>query len=149
MRIEDEIVQKKFRNEYQKLAINLMVTHSWLTGKMNQILKKAGLSVQQYNLLRILRGQYPEPVSVNVIRERMIDKTSDASRLVERMRIKDLLERKECPSDRRKVEVKINDKGLDVLKKLDAAEAEIDKILSNISEKEAAAMSKVLDRLRD
>jgi len=99
MKLESEIKQKKFKDEYHKLAVNIIYTHGWLNSHQTEILNKQGLTPQQYNILRILRGRYPEPATVNMLKERMLDKMSDVSRLVERLRIKKLIERKNCEND--------------------------------------------------
>ncbi len=148
MKLEKEIQQEKFKNEFHKLAVNIIYTHSWLHTHQNKILSKHNLTAQQYNLLRILRGQYPNPATINLLKERMLDKMSDASRLVERLRGKGLVERKNCKEDRRRAEVKITDKGLDVLKDLDELEDEIETKLSTISHDEAQSVNDILDKMR-
>ncbi|MCF8262746.1 MAG: MarR family transcriptional regulator [Melioribacteraceae bacterium] len=148
MRIEDEIKQKKFRSEFEKLAVNLLYTHGWLINKHSQFLEPFGITLNQYNILRILRGQHPNPASINLLKERMLDKMSDASRLVERLRVKGLIDRKICENDRRKAEVFITEKGLETLAKLDNAASEIDNILGRLEEKEAEILNDLLDRLR-
>lgn len=148
MKLEEEIKQKKFRNSYHKLAVNILYTHSWLVQRQNVLLKKSNLSGAQYNILRILRGQHPEPASVTLLQERMLDKLSDASRLVERLRAKGLLERKICPNNRRKVEVIISEKGLKSLEEIDKLNDEIDSHLKNLTIKEAELLSGLLDKLR-
>lgn len=110
MKIEDEIKQSKFHSEYQKLAINILFTNQWLTTNTTKILKPFGISPQQYNVLRILKGQSPNAISVSNIMDRMIDKMSNTSRLVEKLRQKELIERVTCEKDRRQVDVKITKK---------------------------------------
>src|SRR5687768_15575147 len=111
MELEKEIQQSKFQNEYQKLLLNIIFTASWLNLRNTQRLKPYGISPQQYNILRILRGQYPKSATVTLLTERMLDKSSNASRLVEKLRMKQLLDRCEGPEDRRAVNVRITDKG--------------------------------------
>src|SRR3989442_1200489 len=94
----------KFRSY---ILAGILGLYFWLVQKVKSHLKKFGISQQQYNILRILRGQGEKPASVNLLRERMLDKSSDASRLVERLRVKGLAERIICPSDRRSVEIRI------------------------------------------
>ncbi|WP_245598568.1 MarR family transcriptional regulator [Sporocytophaga myxococcoides] len=101
MRLEDEIKQKEFRNEFQKTAVNIIFTFNWLDARTRNFMKDYDLTPQQFNILRILRGQYPNPSTINLLKERMLDKMSDASRLVERLRIKELLERSPSSEDRR------------------------------------------------
>ena len=119
MKIEEVIQQKKFRSEFEKLTINLMYTSSQMNVIQQRLFRQYDLTSQQYNILRILRGQKGKPIGVNQMIERMIDHTSNASRLVEKLRVKGLLERNTCPNDRRQVEVTITQKGLDMLSDLD------------------------------
>lgn len=148
MKLEDEIVQKKFINEYHKLVVNIFYTNSWITKFNEKRFKEKDLSSQQYNILRILRGQYPKPASVNLLKERMLDKMPDVSRLVERLRKKDLLTRTDCPTDRRLSDILISEKGLAVLKELDSHLAEVEKYLSGLSSSEAKILNDLLDKLR-
>lgn len=148
MRLEDEIKQENFRNEFHKLAVNIIFTHSWLMNKINEILSGFDLTPQQFNLLRILRGQYPSPASISLLKERMLDKMSDASRLVDRLIQKGLVERKICKQDRRKVDIIITKAGLQVLKKIDETEDEFDGFLKNLNDKEAKILNDLLDKLR-
>ena len=122
MDIGTEIKQSKFKTEYQKLGINLAFTASWLETFVARNLKAHKLTGPQYNVLRILRGQGKNPASINLLTERMIDKSSNASRLVDKLVAKDLVNRRECPTDRRQVDVVITKKGLDLLAKLDTEE---------------------------
>ncbi|MGK9476736.1 MarR family winged helix-turn-helix transcriptional regulator [Melioribacter sp. OK-6-Me] len=148
MRLEEEIKQKKFRNEFHKLAVNLYYTNNWLLNIHKSIFERFGITPNQFNILRILRGQYPESASVNLLKARMLDKTSDASRLVERLRIKGLVERNQCPNDRRRTNVIITDKGLKLLNDIDRHDDEFDRALSNLSENEAKLLNTLLDKLR-
>jgi len=149
MKLEEEISQKQFRNEYQKLAVNIFYTHGWLMDNYNQIFKKYALTGNQFNILRILRGQYPNYASINLLKERMLDKMSDASRLVERLCAKSLIKRTICPNDRRKVDVLISEKGLNLLNDLDKHDVDFDNILGKISESEAKELNSLLDKIRD
>jgi DNA-binding MarR family transcriptional regulator len=148
MKLEDEIKQKKFRNEYHKLAVNIFYTHGWLINLYAAFLKKCGITAAQYNILRILRGQYPNPASVNLLKERMLDKMSDASRLVERLKQKDLVDREICLEDRRRVEVVITNKGLKLLEDIDKRDEEADQLFSKLSLGEAKTINKLLDKMR-
>ena len=148
MKLEDEIKQKKFNSEFQKLVVNIIYTHSWLTYSQSKIFEQYGITLTQYNILRILRGQHPKPASVNLLKDRMLDKRSDASRMVERLRIKGLVKRKICPNDRRKAEVLITEVGLQLLEKLDKHEVELDKAFKHLSNKEAETLNDLLDKLR-
>jgi len=148
MELEKEIQQKQFQNEYQKLMVNIFYTNGWLTSLHAKFLKPYGISAQQYNLLRILRGQHPNPATINLLKERMLDKMSNASRLVEKLRLKGLAERHECPMDRRAVDVIITQKGLDLLKALDNVTQSMEEKLKAITEAEANEANRILDKLR-
>src|SRR4051812_297095 len=103
MSLENEIHQKEFRNDYHKAIINILHTYNYLVGKINDLFKNYEITRQQYNVLRILRGQHPGHASIFLIRERMLDKMSDASRIVERLRLKDLVSRQYGSKDKRSV----------------------------------------------
>jgi DNA-binding MarR family transcriptional regulator len=148
MRIEDEIKQTKpFPNPQTKAAINLSFTASWMSSIQTQLLKPYGLSMQQYNILRILKGIHPKPATVKVLIERMIDRDSNASRLVEKLKKKQLVERNACEEDRRRVDVVITEKGLETLDDLSGLiKLSQDKI--HLSDEEADILSNLLDKMR-
>lgn len=148
MEIGKEIKQSKFKSEYHKMFINILFTSGWLAAKDSAHLKPYGISTQQFNILRILRGQHPKPATVNLLIDRMFDKNSNASRLVEKLRLKKLVERATCPDDRRAVNVIITQKGLDLLAEIDKQETSFLKELKNLSEKEAEQINILLDKLR-
>lgn len=149
MKIEQEINQKTFRSEYIKAHINLMFTASWMDQHTNQALKKFGISWQQFNILRILRGMHPEPATVKLLTERMIDKMSNASRLVEKLKQKGLVYRNECPEDRRRVNVGITEKGLQIVGKAsDVIEQDIEYNFRSLSTQEAQSLNELLDKMR-
>ena len=148
MAIEDDIQQHEFRNPYQKATINLLYTSSWMGGQQATLLKPFDLTPPQYNVLRILRGQYPESVTVNAIIERMLDKMSNASRLVDKLEAKQLVTRTTCPSDRRAVDVRITEKGLSVLAEIDQHQDSWEHRLHTLSESEATLLSALLDKFR-
>ncbi len=148
MKIEEEIKQDKFHSEYQKLAINILFTSNWLNSTTTKTLKPFGISSQQYNVLRILKGQSPNSISVNNIMERMIDKMSNTSRLVEKLRQKELIERVICEKDRRQVDVKITKKGLDLLEKVKTEMNGFKVLSNNLSGKEAKSINELLDKMR-
>lgn len=149
MKIEEEIHQKHFRNEHQKAAINLIYTHSWLTTRIKQFLSRYDITMQQFNVLRILRGQHPGSISTSVIRDRMLDHNSDASRIVDRLHRQGYVEKEPCPTDRRLVDVRISDRGLKLLNTIDQQQEEIDGILSNLSEQEVQELNRLLDKARN
>ena len=148
MPLEDEIKQTKFKSDYNKLAVNIIYTHGWLINKHNEILKKFDVTPAQYNILRILRGQYPNPAPILLLKDRMLDKMSDASRLVERLRTKGLIDRKICNEDRRKVNVLITKKGLHLLSQIDEYDSEFEGFLKNLNVDEAKEANALLDKLR-
>lgn len=148
MKIEDEIKQNKFDSEIHKLAVNLIFTGNWFGLLTAQFLKKFDLTPQQFNVLRILRGQHPNPATVNLLIDRMLDRMSNVSRIVDKLFAKELVERKTCKKDRRAVDVVITEKGLELLKQIDARKEEMDLILNNISEAEARQLNGLLDKLR-
>jgi len=149
MKLEDEIKQKKFRSDYQKMILNLIYTTGWLNTLIHDRLKPYGLSSQQFNILRILRGQHPTPVTVNLLQDRMLDKMSNVSRLVEKLRLKSLVERRNCPGDRRAVDVTITKKGLDQLKNLDQKEVVWEQRFNTLDMAEAIELNRLLDKLRN
>ena len=146
--IEEEIKQKKFDNEYSKMLINILYTNSWLNTLQNQMFKQHGLTPQQYNSLRILRGQHPEAASVNLLKERMIDKMSNVSRIVDKLKAKDLVTRRPCKADRRQVDVKITQKGLDLLEAIGGEMSKWEENLHSLSVEEAQVLNQLLDKLR-
>ena len=148
MRIEDEIKQKSFKSEYQKLAVNLLFTHGWLISFQKKLFEDYEITPTQYNILRILRGQQPDPISINVLKDRMLDKMSDTSRLIERLRIKGLVNRNISEFDRRKSDVIITKKGLDLLKSLDFVDTKFEELLSSLNIKEASYLNNLLNKLR-
>jgi DNA-binding MarR family transcriptional regulator len=148
MEIEKEIYNKKFEDNHQKAVVNLIYTYGWITNLLKLKLNKYSITLQQFNILRILRGQYPNPATVNILKERMLDKMSDASRIVERLVQKDLVKRCVSNKDRRAVDILISPKGLDILQKLDT-EVSLKNLLSNnLSDEEANALSGLLDKMR-
>lgn len=149
MGIEKDIQQAKFRNAHQKAGINLIYTLAWLKEKTKLIFEAEGITSQQFNILRILRGSFPQPLSTLQIRERMLEKMSDTSRIVDRLIAKGLVKKITCKQDRRLVDVIITDKGKKLLDRLDTRQDEIDGVLSNLSEKDANILSDLLDKIRD
>jgi len=147
MSIEQDI-QQDFKNEYQKAVLNLIYTNYYLVDKMNDVFKKHDITRQQYNVLRILRGQHPGHASVNLIKERMLDKMSDASRIVERLRLKELITRENCIDDKRCVEVKITARGLQLLEEMQPTVDGFELLLSNLSEPETRQLNQLLDKIR-
>jgi DNA-binding MarR family transcriptional regulator len=148
MKIEDAIKQSKFRNIYQKVAINLLYTSTWLGDKNKAFFKGYGITTQQFNILRILRGQHPNKISGAEIKNRMLDKNSDVSRLLDRLIIKEMVDKSQCPNDKRAADVMITDKGLDLLKRIDLILDQNEASLLKLSTTEAAQLSDLLDKCR-
>ena len=148
MGIDKDIRQGKFNNAYHRASVNILYTYGWLMERIKDFLAEADITPQQFNIMRILRGSYPQPLSTLQIRERMLDKMSDTSRIVDRLIIKGLVEKTISAGDRRLVDIVISRKGRRLLEKLDSRQEELDGILNNISEKEAASLSKLLDKIR-
>jgi DNA-binding MarR family transcriptional regulator len=149
MPLEDAIKQKNFESEFQKAYLNILVTASWLSANFTTLLKPYKISLEQYNVLRILRGQYPNPCTLHTIQERMMDRSSNAGRLVDKLLAAELLSRNECPSNRRKVDILITQKGLDLLETVDPLARENADRLNVLSLKECEELNKMLDSLRD
>ena len=149
MKLEDEIHQKKFSSEFQKLTINLIYTNNWVASKHAEYFKNSNITIQQYNVLRILRGQFPNPSSVKLIKERMLDKMSDASRIIDKLKVKKLVIRKECPNDRRSVDILITEKGLELLKSLDTVDEAPKELFKSLKITEVKTLNDLLDKLRD
>ncbi|WP_425637690.1 MarR family winged helix-turn-helix transcriptional regulator [Algoriphagus yeomjeoni] len=146
--LEEAIKQKEFKDPYNKLVVNLLYTHSYLVSAQNKILKPFDLSPEQFNVLRILRGQNGVPTTVSSIQDRMLNKMSNASRLVDKLKIKQLVERRECPADRRQVDIVITDKGLKLLSDCQTYMEGFNYEVVKLSEDEAILMSNLLDKLR-
>lgn len=147
MDLEKEI-KTNFENDYHKVIVNTIYTYGWVTDLLRQRLSKHQITMQQYNILRILRGQHPNPATINVLKDRMLDKMSDASRIVERLVQKGLVNRCINQKDRRAVDIIIKEKGLDLLKLLDPVITPIDVLKNNLSEDEVQQLNYLLDKLR-
>jgi len=147
--IEKDIHQNNFTSARQKAMINLLYSYGWIIEKIKNFLASEDITHQQFNILRILRGSHPKPLSTLQIRERMLDKMSDTSRIVDRLIVKDLVKKNICPADKRLVDVTITDKGQKLLKKIDAQTDPVFDIMGNLSEKEAETLNLLLDKLRD
>ncbi|MCX8490856.1 MAG: MarR family transcriptional regulator [Cyclobacteriaceae bacterium] len=148
MSIEKDIKQKKFDNEFHKMAVNIMFTSSWLHSGNLVRLKPYAITPEQYNVLRILRGSHPQKMMLSEITSRMIDKSSNCTRLVEKLRMKYLLSREVCADNRRQVDIGITTKGLSILKKIDGGEAGWVASLKRVSAVEAKELNRILDKLR-
>lgn len=148
MRIEDEIKQVKFENEFHKLTINLLFSGKWISDLLNNHHKQFDITSQQYNVLRILRGQYPKAATVNLVSSRMIDRMSNVSRLIDKLESKGLAKRILCENDRRQVDITITQDGLDLLQKIDIQQSVIQLKYNNLTEEEATSLNNLLDKFR-
>jgi DNA-binding MarR family transcriptional regulator len=150
MKLEEELKMSKFRSMSQKASLNLMFTGEWMMAQVDSLLKPFDISSQQYNVLRILRGQHGKPVNLYAIQERMLNRMSNATRLVEKLRLKGLVTRELCEQNRRKVEIAITDKGMELLDKLDPLIQQLEEnTFKHISEEETQRFSDTLDLIRE
>jgi MarR family multiple gene transcriptional regulator MgrA len=145
--IEDIIRQKKFNDDYHRAYVGLAYLYNQIDYIQQQLFKEYNVTPQQYNALRILRGQHPHPATVGLIKERMIDRNSDASRIVERLRKAGFVERVTCENDRRAVDIVITEKGLSLLKELDPVINNINDPLKMLDKDEIADMNDMLDKI--
>ena len=148
MRIDEEIQSTNFEDNYHKAVININYTQGWLSNTFRCKFEKFNLTAQQFNVLRILRGQFPKPATVNLLKERMLDKMSDASRIVDRLIQKGLVSRCTNTQDRRAVDIRISEQGLEVLAAMDNEFKTKDVLKKNLTEEEAGLLSDLLDKMR-
>jgi DNA-binding MarR family transcriptional regulator len=148
LKLEDEIQQKKFKSQDQKLALNIIYTSNWLNGHFAVHFKDTDITQAQFNVLRILRGQYPKPCNIKLIKERMLDRMSDASRIVDKLFKKGLLSRTECPNDRRNMDIIITQSGLDLLNSLDKIDDNFTELFKSLNSDEIEQLNNLLDKLR-
>lgn len=150
MKIEDVIKSTVPMENSKKIILNVMYTQNILAEKFNEILKPYDISGEQYNVLRILRGQKGNPANMSVIQERMLAKTSNTTRLVDKLLLKEFVTREVCPINRRKIEVSITQKGLDVLKELDPKVMEHEEAFSkNLNNDEIITLNQLLEKYRN
>jgi len=147
--IEEAIQQPAFSSEIHRAQVNIIYTSAWINQTTASALKPFGLSLQQFNILRILRGRAGKPATIKLLTERMLDKMSNASRLVDKLKEKGLVDRQECPTDRRRVDIVITEKGLDMVKRASSAvENTRAKQFESLTDSEAETLSHLLDKLR-
>ena len=147
MGIEQDISQAKFRSIYQKATINFIYTFNWMNEKIKNMLDQYDITPQQFNILRILRGA-GKPISTLQIRQRMLDKMSDTSRIVDRLIKKELVKKVVCEGDRRLVDVSISDNGLQLLNRIDLLQDEMDAVFKNLTDDEVIMLNNLLDKIR-
>ncbi len=148
MRLEEEILQDRFQSECHRAILNIFYTYHWLVERLRTILKPFGITMQQYNILRILRGQQRQPIGIQEIQQRMLDKSSDVSRLVDRLVRRKLVTRTESQADRRRKEVAITEQGLQLLERLDPQIQAMDRVCRRLSDREVQLLNELLDKLR-
>jgi DNA-binding MarR family transcriptional regulator len=148
MSLETDVKQEKFSNQYEKAAINILFTGSWLYNLNVSRLKKYDITPEQFNVLRILRGSSPKPMMLADITGRMIDRSSNATRLVEKLRQKGFVEREICEDNRRQVDISITSKGMSLLAKIDKQIEKWNEILGTITKSEVQELNRILDKLR-
>jgi DNA-binding MarR family transcriptional regulator len=149
MKIDQQIQQPKFRDEYQKLLINLIFTGNYVTMHQLNVLKPFGLTPQQYNLLRILRGKHPQSISVGDVQERMIYPSSNVTRITDRLIEKGLVVRAGNRVNRRVQDLSIHESGITLLTQIDGFYDKIIEVLSNLDKKEAELLNFLLDKIRE
>ena len=148
MSLEEELKVSKFQSSRHKLTVNILYTNNWLEGHMQVVFRAHGVTNQQYNILRILRGMHPEPCTVQELKKRMLDKQPDASRLVDRLQAKKLVLRKSNAEDRRKMDVLITDEGLELLERMDPEVQGFDNLFAGLTDKDVDQLNKLLDKAR-
>lgn len=148
MKLEDEIKQKSFASPYHRMVVNIMFTGNWVQKELSAQLRPFGLSLQQHNVLSILRGQYPLPSTLGLIQERMLDRMSNATRLVDKLLEKGLVDRCQCAENRRKVDILITPAGLDLLAQTDPLLQDIPDRYAQLSPEEAGLLGQLLDKVR-
>ncbi|GAB3634713.1 MarR family transcriptional regulator [Hymenobacter arcticus] len=150
MRLEDEIKQTTFQSEGQKAYLNILFTSGWLSLRQAAAFRPFGITLPQFNVLRILRGQHPLPATVALLIERMLDKTSNASRIVDKLEEKKLVTRTVCPANRRAVDIRITEAGLGLLRQID--ESGLVDVRQNgmaaLTESEYVLLNQLLDKIR-
>lgn len=148
MKIEEELKQDKFASSVHKAVVNIMFTDGWLSNQLRDVFKNHQLTPQQYNVLRILRGKYPEALNPSDIKSVMLDKNPDLTRLCDRLLTRNLISRCIDGDNRRKMNIKITDLGLKMLDQIDPMMEEFNQKVATITEQEAEILSNLLDKLR-
>jgi len=150
MKLEDELQMDPIKDQHHRATLNVIFTGAWLGDKMNQMLKPFGISEQQYNILRILRGQKGSALNLQDISSRMIHKMSNTTRLVEKLRLKGMVERHVCQENRRKVLISITKAGLVATEKVDkVVKKSNEDLTTKITDKEATTLANLLDKIRE
>ncbi|MEX0679958.1 MAG: MarR family transcriptional regulator [Balneolales bacterium] len=149
MSLENEVKQPKFRNNRHRAVVNVLFTYSNVASRLQKILNSYNLTLQQFNILRILRRQYPEPACNCTLRDQMFDARSDVTRIVDRLIKENLVMRDHCTHDRRKVNITITSKGLNILKDMDPLNEQMDGVMASLTEQELSELNRLLDKIRN
>jgi len=148
MQLQKETHTSRFESEHQQAIVNVLYTFNWCNDKLKQLITPYDITTQQFNILRILRGQFPNPSTINLLKSRMLDKMCDASRIVDRLVQKDLVMKEPNQNDKRSVNILINQKGLKLLKKMDNEISISNIVAPNLTESEAFQLNELLDKMR-
>lgn len=150
MKIEKAIKQDRFIDNYQKVIVNLFYTANWIRDEQAKLMKAYDILPQHYNALRIIRGRYPDPISPGEIKEVLIDKANDLTRLLDKLEKKEWIIRRLCPANRRKMDITMTPNGLKLLQEIDKPmDRYVSEVKKRITDKEAATLSRLLDKLRE
>lgn len=149
MKLEEEIKQKSFKSPHHRMMVNIMFTGNFLQKRFLCLMREFGVSPQQHNVLSILRGQHPQPCSLGDIQERMLDRMSNATRLVDKLLEKKLVDRVQCPANRRKIEITVTEAGLDLLRQIENKIPPFEALFPAISPEEAIMLGQLLDKARE
>lgn len=148
MKLEDYIQSKKFQSEWHKATVNVLFTNKVLVKELENRASRAHITLQQFNVLRILRGQFPNPASNLLVKQRMISSTPDISRLIDRLVSKNLVSRKQSSKDKRAVSLLITEEGLQLLEELETDMTLHDILTDNLTEDEARTLNHLLDKMK-
>jgi len=150
VRLEDEIKQTSFQSEGQKAYLNIVFTSGWLSLRQAAAFRPYGVTLPQFNVLRILRGQHPKPATVALLIDRMLDKTSNASRIVDKLEEKSLVTRTVCPANRRAVDIRITEAGLALLRQIDDSGVLVaaQTGMASLTDSEFEQLNTLLDKIR-
>lgn len=148
MQLQKETKTSKFENIYLQAIVNVLYTYNWCNEGLKNIICPYDITTQQFNVLRILRGQYPQPCTISLIKSRMLDRMCDASRIVDRLLQKELILKKINTLDRRAADILISSKGLKLLHKMDREVSIAGLISSNLTDQEAQQLNDLLDKMR-
>ena len=148
MRLEEQLQQTTFDNAMHRLRVDILYSAGWLANQIKGFLSPYGITQKQFNILRILRGAHPDMMPIEEVRNRMIDKSSDVSRILDRLISKKLVKKKPCTIDKRSNRVCITDEGLALLREIDSNIQNLDSITNNLNQQEAEQLCALLEKMR-